>query len=175
MNILFLEILIIVCTILLWWYMKKQGYKNVTRRMIILFIGVLLFELMSEPMWLNLGFHKWAYLYKDITWIITLGWVLIFMISMLLVDFSFPNLQEKKRFWLYLLFAETITVPLEMMLLETGIRKYAPILLDTMTGFTIPFTSVPMEAIYAIPIFSALIISFYKYINHLFEIKNGTR
>ncbi len=171
--IFFLELFIIAFTIGLYFFMKKRGHKNVLRKLIILFVGVLLFEIMSEPMWLNLGFDSWAYIYKDITWIITLGWVSIFMTSILIVDHAFHHLPEKKRFWLYLLFSEAITVPLEMLLLETGIRKYAPILIDTMTGFTIPFTTVPLEAIYAIPLFTSLIIVFYKYVNHLFEVKTN--
>ena len=171
--ILFLEIFIILFTIGLYFFMKKRGHKNVLRKLIILFVGVLLFEIMSEPMWLNLGFDSWAYVYKDITWIITLGWVGIFMSSILIVDHAFSHLPEKKRFWLYLLFSEAITVPLEMLLLETGIRKYAPVLMETMTGFTIPLTTVPLEAVYAIPLFTALILAFYKYVNHLFEVKSN--
>jgi len=170
----FLEVFIIVFTVGLYLFMKKKGHKNVLKKMIILFIGVLLFEMMSEPMWLNIGFDRWAYIYNDITWIITLGWVNIFMVSMLVVDRAFYKLPERRRFWLYLLFSEAITVPIEMLLLMTGIRKYAPVLMETMTGFTIPFTNVPLEAIYAIPLFTSLILAFYKYVNHIFEVKNGT-
>ncbi|MBT4857930.1 hypothetical protein HON49_02050 [archaeon] len=167
--IIFLEVLIVVYFIGLWFYMNKKGYKNTTRKLIILFFGVLLFEVMSEPMWLNLGFHKWAYLYKDITWIITIGWVNIFTTSFLLVDYHFGHIIEYKRFWLYLFFVEAITVPLETLLLQTGIREYAGVLTSTMIGKTIPLTIVPIEAIYAIPLFATLIICFYKYVNYLFE------
>lgn len=172
-GILIFEFAIIVFTISLWGYMKKKDYKNVTRKFIILFVGVLLFELMSEPMWLNQGFSWWAYLYKDITWIITLGWVSIFMVSILLVDFAFTKLPEKKKFWIYLLFIQAITVPIEAGLVQSGIRNYAPFLKATMTGFNIPLTVVPLEAIYAIPLFTSLILTFYKYVNYLFDKKEN--
>ncbi len=170
-----LEIGIIILIIGLIWFMKAKGYKNIFRKLIILFIGVLLFEIMSEPMWLNLGFHKWAYLYRDITWIITLGWVVIFMIAFMLVDYSFSHMKEIKRFWLYLFVVEAIVLPVETLLLQTGIREYASVLTSTMTGKVIPLTVVPIEAVYAIPLFASLIICFYKYINHLFEVKSNAK
>ena len=175
-GITIIEVMIVIYTISLWVYMKKNKYRDVTRKFIILFVGVLLFEIMSEPMWLNEGFDSWAYIYKDITWVITLGWVSIFMTSILIVDHAFRHLPEKSRFWLYLLFIEAITVPIEAGLVESGVRKYAPVLTATMSGLFIPYTSVPLEAVYAIPLFTSLILTFYKYINHLFDTtKNATR
>ena len=170
------EFLIIVFSILLWYYMNKKGHRNVTRKFVILFIGVLLFEIISEPMWLNVGFDSWTYIYKDITWVMTLAWVCTFMLSILLVDYGYRNLPEKRRFWLYILVIETIYVPVEVGLIEGGVRSYAPILTKTMSGLYIPKTGVPIEAIYAIPMFTSLILAFYKYINHLFDSKkNATR
>ena len=80
-GLLITEILIVAFTILLWVYMKTKGYRNVTRKFLILFFSVLLFEFMSEPMWNNSGFQNWAYIWQDITWVITLGWVGIFMFT----------------------------------------------------------------------------------------------
>lgn len=168
-GILFLELFIIVFSIWLYNYMTRKGYKHVGRKLAILFVGVLLFEIISEPMWLNLGFDQWAYIYRDITWILTLGWMDLFMVTFILVDFAFPKLLEKKKFWMYALIIEAITVPIEMALLQTGVRQYAPVLRATFSGFLIPFTIVPIEAIYAIPLFTSLIIAFYKYVNYLFE------
>ncbi len=170
-GVLLFEIIVILYTIGLFTYMVKKKYSNVLRKFCILFVGVLLFEIMSEPMWLNDGFSSWAYIYQDITWVLTLGWVSIFMTAIILIDRSYGSLSEHKRFWYYLLCIEAITVPIEMGLLQTGVRDYAPLLKQSMSGLLIPFTIVPIEAVYAIPLFAALIISFYKYINHLFEVK----
>lgn len=152
-------------------FMTKKGYKNVSRKFIILLIGALLFEIMSEPMWINSKLSNWAYLYKDISWILTLGWVSIIMVSILLVDYGFRHLPEKKRFWLYLLIVEAITVPLETVLFTVGIRGYAPELLERTSGFLIPFTKMPIEGVIVIPIFISLILTFYKYVNYLMDKK----
>ena len=83
----------------------------------------------------------------------------------LILGYIFHKQPEKNRFILYLFFIEAITVPIESVLLITGVREYAPVLTETMSGFTIPFTIVPIEAVFAVPLFAALIISFYKYVN----------
>jgi len=60
-------------------------------------------------------------------------------------------------------------VPLESGLLITGVRGYAEVLTSTFSGTLIPFTPVPLEAIWALPLFTSLILTFYKYVNYLFE------
>jgi hypothetical protein len=169
--VLIYEFFIIATTIALWVFMTKNGYKNVSRKFLILFLGVLLFEIISEPMWLNLGFSSWAYIFRDLTWVLTLGWVNAFMIAILVVDNFFRNTSEKKRFFLYLLFISALVVPAEGIMLLLGIRDYAPFLLETMSGLAVPFLKVPIESVYAVPIFSSLILGFYKYLNYLFDIK----
>ena len=170
-GLLIFEILIVGFAIALWAFMKVKRYKNVTRKFVILFIGVLLFEFMSFPMWENLGFQKWAYIFQDITWVITFGWVGIFMFTFLIVDYAFRKTPEKYKFWIYLLVLETIIVPIESGLIISGIRGYAPILAETFSGYLIPFTIVPIEAVYAIPLFTSLIIVFYKYVNYMMDKK----
>jgi hypothetical protein len=168
-GILLFELSIVFSLIGLWWYMTKRRHAHVLRKLAILFIGILLFEIMSEPMWINAGFQPWAFLYRDITWVLTLGWVVVFMVAILVVDYAAIGKSERQKFWLYLLLIETIVVPIESCLIIFGIRDYAPVLKSTMSGLTIPFTLVPLEAVFAVPLFAALIIAFYKYVNHLFE------
>ena len=152
--------------------MKKKGYKNITRKFLILFLGVLLFEIISEPMWLNTGFDSWAYIYRDITWVLTLGWVNTFMAAILAVDFVYKHASEKKKFFLYLLFISALVIPAEGAMIFMGLRGYADFLLETMqSGVLMPILNLPIEAIYAVPIFCSLILSFYKYINYLFDKK----
>jgi len=172
-NILFFEIFVIALTILLYFFMKKAGYKNIERKFIILGIAVLLFEIISEPLWMNIGLHKWTYIYSDVSWIMTLGWILIIMVSFMIVDNSFGHLSGRKKFWYYLFFIQAFTVPIEIFLVHNGIRGYAPELLATTSGYLIPFTSVTLDMIYGVPLFTALIITFYKYVNYIFDQKNG--
>lgn len=170
-GVLLYELGIIATIIAIWFFMTKKGYKNVTRKLIILFIGVLLFEIISEPMWLNTGFDSWAYIYRDITWVLTLGWVNVFILAILFVDYFYKT-PEKKKFFLYLLFIIALVIPAEAIMVSVGIRGYAEFLLEAMrSGLIIPVLYLPIEAIYAVPIFCSLILSFYKYINYLFDKK----
>jgi hypothetical protein len=171
MNItsLTLEILIIIVTIGIYSYLKNYE-KKAKQKFIILFIAVFLFEIMSEPMWINHLFNSWAYLYGNVSWIVTLGWVDIFFVSFIIVDkliFKNKKLSEKIKFWLYLLIVTIITVPLEAMLLKYGFRSYSSALTDTFSGLLIPFTGVPIELLIAVPMIAALIIPFYKYVNSI--------
>ncbi len=171
-GIIILEIAIVIALIAAVYFSIKSGQKNILRKFIIITVGVLLFEIMSEPMWNNTGFQAWAYIYGDITWVLTLGWVALIMLAMLLVDHAFAAMPEKRKFWLYLLVVEAITIPLEAILLTSGIRSYAPVLTQTMSGKLVPFTAMPIEAIFAIPLFVGLIICFYKYVNHIADNHN---
>ena len=74
------------------------------------------------------------------------------------------KLKEKTKFWMYLLFVTIITVPIESILLKTGLRSYASDLTNTFSGFTIPLTQAPIEILLAVPIIATLVIAFYKYI-----------
>ena len=171
MNGIFIfEIGMILLSIVIYLFMKKNSYKNILQKMIILFIAVLLFEIMSEPMWNNFLLSQWTFFYHNVSWIITLGWMNIFMISILLVDHLFKKYDENKKFWLYLLFVTIITTPIEILLLKVGIRGYDVGLLNTMSGLSIPLTNAPIEIIMIIPIIAALIIPFYKIMLNLFKI-----
>ena len=169
-NLIF-ELIIVLVTILLYFFMKKQNHKNVLKKLLVLFIGVLLFEIMSEPMWNNYFLNNWAFLYNDVSWIITLGWMNIFMISILVVDHFYKKYSEKTKFWLYLLFVTIITLPIEIILLKVGIRDYSVVLTNTLSGINIPFTLAPIEILIVIPMIAALVIPFYKIICSFFKVK----
>ena len=165
MIVLAFELFVIIYAVGLYWFMRQKQYKNVTRKFVILFLGVLIFEIISEPMWLNPGFHKWAYIYSDVTWIFTLGWLSVYMTSMILIDYFYGHLSDAKRFFMYILVAEAFIIPIETFLIQIGVRGYAPVLLNNLSGILIPYTQMPLEALLAFPMFTALIITFYKYMN----------
>ncbi len=174
-GILFFELGVVLFTVVFWATLYQKKYKHLVRKFIILFAGVFLFEVISNPMWVNSGFHRWSYLFHDVSWVLTLSLVDLFMLSFVLVDYSFKHIPLKRRFWLYILVVETFLITLESSLLASGIQMYADDLTKTMTGLKIPFTIVPIEAIYAIPLLAILIITFYKYINFMFEEKKHGR
>ena len=162
-GILILELLVIIITIGLYFGMKKMGYKKIWKKFIIMILAILLFMIISEPMYRNQGLDTWAYLYRDVAWTLVLGFADIFLISIAIVDKLWGKFKEKAKFWLYLLVVTIITVPIESGLLKIGVRGYSPILTDTFSGFMIPLTRVPIEVFLAVPILAALVIGFYMY------------
>lgn len=67
------EILSILSFISLYFYMKYKKYRNVERRLLILFIGILMFEILSVPMWHNIGFESWTYIYREVKLTLTIS------------------------------------------------------------------------------------------------------
>ncbi|MCF7898591.1 MAG: hypothetical protein K9L31_01420, partial [Candidatus Pacebacteria bacterium] len=56
------------------------------RNLVLTFIGVFLFELLVGSMVNNVNFPAWSYIWRDITILLTGGWVLVIWISTWLVD-----------------------------------------------------------------------------------------
>lgn len=151
-------------------YLFKKKHKKTIKSMLIALIGVILFELMIEPMVTNARFSSWTYYFHDMSFIVTLGWVLIVTISITLVDFAFPKTGNFKKFWLYLCTIDVLTLPIEVFLVQTGMRVYSESLMATTLGPKIPFTIVPVEIAFAIPMFFALVIGFTKYWEIVFKL-----
>lgn len=73
----------------------------------------------------------------------------------------FSNTRESKRFFLYLLLMSVVGFIAEVCVVKMGLRTYSPEVVGALWGPRI--LSVPIEAFYYIPVFSALVIGFYKY------------
>ena len=56
------------------------------RSLLISFLGVFLFELMIEPMVVNAKLPRWSYVYRDISILVTGGWIIIVWLAINLVD-----------------------------------------------------------------------------------------
>jgi len=169
MNILVFELLLIILTVGVYVFMKRLGYKNTERKLIILLISVILFETMTEPLWSNTGLDSWTYLFRDVSWIISLGWVCIIMISIMIVDYFLRKTSEVRKFFAYLALIVGATTIIESILVTSKIRSYAPELLARTTGINIPVLNLPIEALLVLTIIGAFVISTYKYINYLFN------
>jgi len=141
------------------------------RNLMISVLGVFLFELMVEPMVVNSGLPSWSYVYRDISFIMTGGWILIIWLSISLVDKFFIHYDLKEKTILYVLFATIITLPIESWLIINKYRLYGPSAIENFSGYQIPLTSIPVEIAFAIPFYLVLIISFIKYWIYKFDIK----
>ena len=155
------ELLVLVAGAVLMWYLRGKD-AHWFRRFFIVFLGVLIFEYFTQPLWLNKNLEWWAYLYLDVSWVITVGWTVIIIVAEELVDYFKPGLSLKSKFFLYLLMVTAIGLMAEYLVLAIGIRGYAPAVLSILSGNKL-FGLVPAEALYYIPVFMALVISFSKY------------
>jgi hypothetical protein len=130
-------------------------------RFLVMSLGVLIFELFTSPMWNNYKMGQWAYVYHDVSWILTIGWTSLILGVVLLVDKFLEHWKEWKRFGVYLGILTLIILPLEMIVVNIGLRSYAPEVLGVVSGIFI--LGVPIEVLYYIPVFTGLVIAFYKY------------
>jgi hypothetical protein len=135
--------------------------KRVPLRFMVMACGVLIFELFTGPMWRNLKMGEWAYLFQGVSWILTLGWCTLILGTVMLVDHFGSRLRELRRFAIYLAVLTPAVVGFEIWLHAIGLRRYAPEVMESVSGVTI--CGVPMEVLYYAPVFLTLIIGFYKY------------
>jgi hypothetical protein len=137
------------------------------RTLVLSVIGVVLFELMIEPVVRNVGLPGWSYFYKDLSFLMTGGWVLILWIAVTVVEWRLPHWDLAHRFGLSLIFVAAIATPIEGWLIETGVREYGASANANFTGLTIPWTPIPVEVVFAIPMYFALILSFVRFMQIL--------
>ena len=136
--------------------------QHTIRKFILICVAVYLFEFFTTSMWLNLNLERWAYLYRDTSWVLTIGWATIIIVSMKIIDLYFNKESEFERFLFYLVPITFIGIVAEASFIYLGIRKYPMEIVQTLSGKTI-FGLVPIEALYYIPVFMALVISFSRY------------
>ena len=141
-------------------------YKDrVLRRFLIMAIGVLIFEFFTGPMWNNFKMGPWAYLYRDVSWVLTLAWSTMILSTIVIVDLALPRVREWQRFVAYLAILTALVVVLERVVVGLGIRSYTPEVIAVLEGSYIPVLDVPYHLFYYVPIFMSLVIGFYKYWN----------
>jgi hypothetical protein len=141
--------------------MLRRSIDKVWTRVGVMAAGVLLFELFTAPMWINEHLGRWAYLYLDLSWILTLGWTTMILGVVVLVDRKLPHWNELKRFAACLGILLVLVTLAEALVVGIGIRRYAPEVLETVSGISL--FGVPVEILYYVPVFTGLVIAFYKY------------
>ncbi|MEA5547672.1 hypothetical protein VB816_22070, partial [Limnoraphis robusta CCNP1324] len=123
--------------------------------------AVFIFELFTGPMWINEHLGPWAYVYLDISWVLTVGWTVLILGVVVLTDHYLPQWSEKWRFLVYLAVLLLLVVVLEIIVVNIGIRSYAPEVLAATSG--VKLFGAPIEILFYAPVFTSLVITFYKY------------
>jgi hypothetical protein len=158
--IIVFEAFVIIGTIIALWLLSRLQDK-IRQRYLIVAVGVFLFEFFTSPMWNNYRLGPWAYVYQDVSWILTLEWSTLILLTVILVDHFGARFQRWQRFGLYLIVLTIVELFAEALVINLGVRSYAPEVQAILLGPTI--MNVPIEVFYYVPVFMALVISFYKY------------
>jgi hypothetical protein len=100
----------------------SRRVEHLGRRLGVMALGVLIFELFTAPMWHNAHLGRWAYLYRDVSWVLTLGWSVLFLLVVELGDRLLPRWRAWRRFLLNLVLLPLLVVPLEWLVVRLGIK-----------------------------------------------------
>ena len=156
------EAVVILGTIALLWILSRFK-RSILLHYAIVAVGVLTFEIFTAPMWNNDKLGVWAYVYKDVSWVLTLGWSSMILGTIFLVDRFLPGLREWQRFVAYLAVLTVLTSIAESVVVAIGIRSYAPEVMAVIAGSMIPGTNISFHLLYYVPVFLSLVIAFYRY------------
>jgi FlaA1/EpsC-like NDP-sugar epimerase len=155
-----ISILILVSVFLLLLYKLDS---KVFRRFGLAFVAVLLFQYFTQALWLNLNLEPWAYLYLDVAWILTVGWAGIIVVCMQIIELYFPKLPEKARYLFSIILIGIVGFFAEWVVVGLGIRDYPQLVKEGLSGILLGYGKVPIEALYYIPVFMALMVAFVRY------------
>lgn len=158
--IIIFEIFIVLAVIISLFILKKYE-KDILARFFLIVFGIFIFEFFTASMWNNYKMGWWAYIYQDVSWILTFGWAILILVTTTFVDRIYNKLPEWKRFFIYIAYLTVFVVILETIVIKLGIRSYAPETKEIIIGY-FPFGA-PIGVLYYVPVFLSLVIGFYKY------------
>lgn len=161
-QILFFEIFVLLSTVIVL-FILSRNVKNVFIKFGIMAMGIFIFEFFTHPLWNNYKMGSWAYLYRDVSWILTFGWSILIIVPVEFIDSYFKTMAEYKRFFLYLLPCLILGLIGETTVVNLGIRSYSPEAHEVISNNFIPILNIPLGSLYYIPAFMVLVICFYKY------------
>lgn len=164
--ILVFDLFVIAATIAAFVLLRRFTSK-LWLRAVVMIVGVFLFELFTSPMWHNEHLGRFAYVYCDVSWILTLGWTTLILGVVISVDRWLSQWSEARRFAVYMGILLALITIAEMVVVALGIRKYSPEVLAAVSG--ISMLGVPLEILYYVPVFTTLVIAFYKYWNFVID------
>lgn len=170
-----LEILILVLTFLLLVFLQSKN-KDSWKIFLITATGVLLFQYYTQAIWIVNGLESWAYIYLDVSWIMTLLWSNIIICSLFIVDKSKPKLSEIKKFFLSVGVIFIFVIIIERVFIELGIRSYSQAVLDLLEISTPLFGGfITLREIIYIFAFMSLVVGFIKYWQSNLELQSFSK
>lgn len=156
------ELGVVLLSLLILVVLRKSNDK-IYRRFGLTFLAVLLFEYFTHPLWINTNLQPWAYLYLDVSWVITLCWTNLIVASMAIVEYTLPKIRKSKQFLSLMGLLVVGGLYLEWLFLRLGIRQYPEVIKEYLANTYRIFNVVPVVEIFYLPTFLALIVGFVKY------------
>lgn len=136
---------------------------RVRQHFVLIATSVFLMEFFTAPMWFNLNLGVWAYVYSDVSWVLTLAWTTMILWTVYGVDTFWRRLATSRRFVLYVVLLIPQALIFEAIATALGVRAYSPETLAAAGPVRIPILNLPAAGLYYIPVFMGLVLSFYKY------------
>lgn len=161
-EIVLFEIGVIVAGIATWWFLSRR-VERAWRHLMLIAIGMFLIEFFTGPMWITEHLGFWAYVYSDVSWILTIGWVVLISLSIYVVERVIGVTGALRRYLLFLAFITPAALLYDSLGKAIGVRSYAPETLAAAGPETIPILDVPAAGLYYVPVVMTLVWSFYKH------------
>ena len=156
------ELSIVIASVLVYRYLNARILR-VRQHFALVAIAVFLLEFFTGPMWVTKGLGWWAYVYSDVTWIFTLAWTTMILGTVYAVDHLASRSPSWQRFVLYLVLLTPMALVFEGLNKALGIRTYSPEVLEAAGPWRIAILDVPAAGLYYIPVFMAMVLSFYRH------------
>jgi hypothetical protein len=167
-EVVVFEVVVIVAFVLTYRFLTAR-VEHAGRHLVLIAVGMFLIEFFTGPMWQNHHLGFWAYVYSDVSWVLTLGWAVLISLSVYLVE---NVLRVRTALWRwvgFLLVITPLTVVSDGLVKALGIRAYSPETLAAAGPATIPILDVPVAGLYYVPVVMTLVWAFYKHWLPIFE------
>jgi len=137
----------------------SQNDRETWKRFIFIFIGVIIFEFLTNSFWVYGNLPSWTFMYEDISWVIALGWSSVILVSMSLVNFSSQGRDIKLVFLFYLIVGTVFGLLTDTLLNLISVKTYTSNVTSLFDGDSL-FGVLPVESLLYILAFVALVITF---------------
>jgi hypothetical protein len=161
-EILLFEVGVIVAGILTYRFLAAR-IEHVRGHLLLIALGMFLVEFFTGPMWTNQHLGPWAYVYSDVSWILTIGWTVLISLSIYVVERVLRAKEPWKRYVLFLLIITPVTIMCDGLVRGLGIRESSPETAAAAGSAMFPIIDVPVAGLYYVPVVMTLVYSFCKH------------
>jgi hypothetical protein len=161
-EILLFEIAVIVAAILTYRFLAAR-IQHVRAHLLLIAAGMFLVEFFTGPMWKNQHLGLWAYVYSDVSWILTVAWTVIISLAIYVVERVLLAKEPWKRYVLFLAIITPVVIVCDGLIRALGIRESSPETAAAAGPDMFPIINVPLAGLYYVPVLMTLVYAFYKH------------